>query len=229
MNRRYLIVGTVTFVIALAVGIVIGSQLVSPQLGPKSDIAVINAHECRADGTCETNSIQSKNLEGEKDVGYSCVDRKGNVYRSEIKCSVYDKSLTRFCSGFNHADIPWQVIDLSTVDRVVFREGERIFDGTNGSFDHVVIPNHFLKLKTVANDTSRYENSVVNFQDKVTGEDYFAVIKSDGRGEIEFEPGEGIYELTYVDDVAVDGDEHVTFLEYPDTRNGGKMDLSLCF
>jgi len=63
MDKKCLSVSAVAFVIALVIGIAIGSQIVSPQAGPPviDRNFEVNAHRCQADGTCEMNSAKIEN------------------------------------------------------------------------------------------------------------------------------------------------------------------------
>ena len=76
---------------ALIVGVLIGSQIVSPQFSPKSTSAnsYVKAHSCDADGVCETNDLLTRNA------------TVGNLEAKGISNfnNVYIDNLARFYNG----------------------------------------------------------------------------------------------------------------------------------
>lgn len=86
-----LVLSVIILVAIFVIGFVFGSQGGFGQgLSPPSisDKALVNAHECTRDRTCEVNNLKADALVGIKsfDNDYACINNKGEFFRSETPC-----------------------------------------------------------------------------------------------------------------------------------------------
>jgi len=227
MNKKgFGIIALVAVAIAAFVvgGFVINNLVVAQSPGSLSK-AFINAHECTADGVCETNNLDVGNIlkfisfELQNRTGYLCVNPDGEVIKSPIACNA---RISQVCKQLDE-QVVTTTIELS-VDggrEVILKESEQVFES-----EHLVVPSNLLKVQQISNSSAGFDNDVVEFRDILTNDVYIAIITAEGVGTVDI--GGNTYQLTYHDVPEIEDDEYV-ILDYPQAGGDDKIDLSLCF
>lgn len=191
-----------------------------PRLGPEpTDSRIINAHECKADTTCEVKSLQ---VTGFSDASktFVCVGDSGQIVNSPISC-VAQNSLV--CNGFSLAEVKQIVRESTEQDGVIFREGTPIY---RSSF--VTVPaGLILEVTTIYNGTAGYADDYIQLRDPVAGTEYQFSATAEGVGTISL-AGES-YNFNYFGASTISQDDRYVTLNYPQTTGKKALDLSVCF
>ncbi|MEK6858474.1 MAG: hypothetical protein AABX53_01020 [Nanoarchaeota archaeon] len=184
----------------------------------------INAHECRADATCEVNDINvagtvlMPSMSWGANARYMCL-RQGIMVPSPVPCGARSQA---DCASFTDEMVNRVVHDATWEDGVVFKEGELVFRHML-----VVLQGEVLELNRVYNSSVGYDNDEISFINIRTGEEFSVRATSEGKAIVYV--GGIDYPLTYSGThTQPDEDKYVVF-DYPRSFAHAKLDFSVCF
>lgn len=205
-------------------GAFFGGSKDGASLAPKVGSAYTNSHACRADAVCETNALLVNNEQG-IGIDFACLDSIGKITRMEVNCEAANDNI---CSEFSRNVVTKVIGDFtsglgfSDGRKVIFNEGAEIHLG-----DRIVIPETYIELDDVYNDTVGFSDDVVKFVNVLTGDLYDTSWSSEGVGVITIN---GVTYTVYLEgDSDTPTEEYIVTLNYPQTNTGRSMDLTLCF